>query len=78
MPSGMPEAVYALAALMLIELVVASLGDVLDSERHYLLFSALADLMIVCGFCLAASAIHATVMRRSAEALFKTAATRGS
>jgi len=75
---GMPEAIWTLLGLMLIELTVASFGDVLDSERHYLLFSVLTDLLIVCGFCLAASAINATAMRHSADALFKTATARGS
>jgi hypothetical protein len=40
--------------MMLLELLVASFGDALDPERHFSLFSALTDLLLVCGVCLAA------------------------
>jgi hypothetical protein len=57
LPAGMPAAVATLAAMTLMELLVASFADALDSERHYSLFSALTDLLLICGACLAADAI---------------------
>jgi hypothetical protein len=53
LPVGMPAAVGALTAMTLIELLVASFADALDPERHYSLFSALTDLLLICGVCLA-------------------------
>jgi len=54
LPPGIPEAVITLAAMALIALLVASLADALDAERHYSLFSALTDLLLICGVSLAA------------------------
>jgi hypothetical protein len=54
LPEGMPIAIGALAAMMLLELLVASFADALDPERHFSLFSALTDLLLVSGVCLAA------------------------
>src|SRR5439155_8013399 len=56
LPPGIPEAMVALAAMALIALLVASLADALDAERHYSLFSALIDLLLICGVSLAATA----------------------
>jgi hypothetical protein len=53
LPAGMPIAAGALAAMMLLELLVASFADALDPERHFSLFSALTDLLLVSGVCLA-------------------------
>jgi hypothetical protein len=53
LPAGMPAAAGALAAMTLIALLVASFADALDPERHYSLFSALTDLLLICGVCLA-------------------------
>jgi len=55
LPPGIPEAMAALAAMALIALLVASLADALDAERHYSLFSALTDLLLICGVSLAAT-----------------------
>ena len=60
LPAGIPAAVGALAAMALIELLVASFADALDPERHYSLFSALTDLLLICGVCLAAGAAKAS------------------
>ena len=55
LPSGIPEAMIALASMALIALLVASLADALDAERHYSLFSALTDLSLICGVSLSAT-----------------------
>jgi hypothetical protein len=55
LPAGMPVAIGALAAMTLLALLVASFADALDPERHYSLFSALTDLLLLSGVCLAAT-----------------------
>jgi len=59
LPMGIPAAVATLAAMTLIELAVASFADALDPERHFSLFSALTDLLLICGICLAGAAAKA-------------------
>ena len=54
LPPGMPIAIGALATMTLFELMVASFADALDPERHFTLFSALNDLLLICGLCLTA------------------------
>lgn len=54
LPLGIPEGVITLAAMALIALLVASLADALDAERHYSLFSALTDVLLICGVGLSA------------------------
>jgi hypothetical protein len=54
LPAGVPIAVAALVAMTLLEMSVASLADALDPERHFSLFGALTDLLLVCAVCLAA------------------------
>ena len=53
LPPGMPVAVGALVAMTLIALLVASFADALDPERHYSLFSALTDVLLIVGVSLA-------------------------
>ncbi|MCU1337439.1 MAG: hypothetical protein JWO19_3020 [Bryobacterales bacterium] len=67
LPVGMPEAVSVLAAMTLIELLVASFADALDPERHYSLFSALTDLLLICAVCLAATTIKAPLKTPSTD-----------
>jgi hypothetical protein len=55
LPLGIPAAVIALTAVMLTALLVASFADALDAERHFSLFSALTDLLLLCGVCIAAA-----------------------
>jgi len=45
--------------MTLLELLVASFADALDPERHYSLFSALTDLLVICGVCLVVVALRA-------------------
>ena len=50
----------ALAAMALIALLVASLADALDAERHYSLFSALTDLLLIFGVSVVATTFTPT------------------
>jgi hypothetical protein len=59
LPAGIPAAICALGAMTLLELLVASFADALDPERHYSLFSALTDLLVICGVCLVVVALRA-------------------
>jgi len=60
LPAGIPEAMVALAAMALIALLVASLADALDAERHYSLFSALTDLLLIFGVSVVATTFTPT------------------
>jgi hypothetical protein len=59
LPPGIPAAVCTVAAMTMIELLVASFADALDPERHFSLFAMLTDVLLICGVCLAATAITA-------------------
>ncbi len=61
LPTGMPAAVGILSLMLLLELLVASFADALDPERQYSLFTALTDLLLICGVCLAAVSAKAGV-----------------
>lgn len=60
LPKAVPAAVVVLAAMMLLELLVASFADALDPERHFSLFSTMTDLLLICGVCLAFSPAKAS------------------
>lgn len=45
LPKGLPEAAGALAVMALLEMLVASLGDAVESTRHFFLFNALLDVL---------------------------------
>lgn len=61
---GIPEAVCALSAMILLALVVGSLADALDAARQFLLFSTLTDVLLAALVCLGGTAIAS--MRRAA------------
>lgn len=53
LPGGVAEGVVALAAMLFIELLVAGLGDGLDAARHFLIFAALTDILLLSAIYLA-------------------------
>ena len=56
--------VGALSAIVLLELIVCSLADGLDAARHFLLFYALNDVLLIITICLAAKAVRSSVIWR--------------
>jgi hypothetical protein len=68
LPPGIPEGVYALSAMLLLELIVCSLADALDAPRHFLLFYALSDVLLIALVCLALRGARTLAHRAGAPA----------
>jgi hypothetical protein len=53
LPPGIATGAITLAVMLIVELLVAGLGDALDAARHFLLFAAMTDILLLGGVCLA-------------------------
>ena len=63
LPPGIPAGIVVLVAIMLTELAVTSFADGLDPERQFSLFSAITDLLLISGICLAVHAVQKRMSR---------------
>jgi hypothetical protein len=49
--------------MFLLELAVGSLADALDAARHFLLFSALSDVLLIADVCLVVTGAQMLLIR---------------
>ena len=67
LPQGIPEGIVALSAIAAVELLVASLADAMDYQRHFFIFNTLTDLLLLSAailLALAAEPFWAIALRK--------------
>jgi hypothetical protein len=69
LPRGIPAGVGALAAMSLLEMAVASFGDALDAARHFVVFSAMSDVLSIAVVWLLCAALERRFVSSRPESL---------